>query len=269
MGRRRSRGWRSGWRPGASYSGGRCPGASCVSWPPSSPPVPWPAASLRRGGPSTGRWRWPARVTARRACPREYGASPRARTRPPGSRATCLPPRPCERAPQFPFPACAYLLRASCASPRDSASRCHTFLIGRVGRSVRFDPVVRLLLQPPFLGQLLAAWSIEDLLRELRALLDLVRVGVTVGEVELRPQVGGMGADGFSQHFRGLVEVALRPGKLEKVAPPDDLRRSVQVVLVQPQRREDAVAKLSFQTLRERGDHPAPFPVHPASPPCL
>src|SRR6266404_6951289 len=106
-------------------------------------------------------------------------------------------------------------------------------LLGGVRRSVRFDPVPGLLLQAPFLRLILAGRRVEDLPHELHAFLDPVRVGVAVREVQLRAQIGRVGAHGFGQHLGGLADVALGPGKLEEVAPPHDLRRAVQVVLVQ------------------------------------
>ena len=61
------------------------------------------AASRRRGGPSPGRWRWPAWPTARRACLRGCARSLRGRTRPPASTATCLDAWLCGPARRFFF----------------------------------------------------------------------------------------------------------------------------------------------------------------------
>src|SRR5437899_1592748 len=135
-----------------------------------------------------------------------------------------------------------------------SAVAMQSLLLRRVGRSVRVDPVARLLLHPPLLRRIVARGSIEDLLHELRTFVDLVPVGITIGEIDLRPQVLRVRADGLAQHLRGLVYVALGPGKLEEVAAPDDLRRSVEVVLVDPESGEDPVAKLPLEPLGERGD---------------
>src|SRR5712664_4110450 len=136
-------------------------------------------------------------------------------------------------------------------------------LLSGIRRSVRFDPIPGLLLQAPFLRLILAGRRVEDLPHELHAFLDPVRIGVAVREVQLRAQIGRVGAHGFGQHLGGLADVALGPGKLEEVAPPHDLRRTVQVVLVLPQRRQDAVAELSFQALRQRSDDPDAFRVQP------
>src|SRR2546428_14016516 len=86
-------------------------------------------------------------------------------------------------------------------------------LLRRVGRSVRLDPVASLLLQAPLLRGIVARRSIEDLLHQLGAFVDLVPVGITIGEVDLRPQVLRVGADGLGQYLRGLRSEERRVGK--------------------------------------------------------
>ena len=51
-----------------------------------------------------------------------------------------------------------------------------------------------------------------------------------------------------------LGHVPLRPGELEEVPAPDDLRPAVEEVLVDPQRGLDAIAELAFQPLAQRGE---------------
>src|SRR2546427_1186519 len=150
-----------------------------------------------------------------------------------------------------------------------SAVAMRNLLLRRVGRSVRLDPVASLLLQAPLLRGIVARRSIEDLLHQLGAFVDLVPVGITIGEVDLRPQVLRVGADGLGQYLRGLVDVALGPGKLEEIAAPDDLRRSIQVVLVDPERGEDPIAKFPLEPLGERRDDPDALGVEADSHRCV
>src|SRR5438552_1883446 len=51
-----------------------------------------------------------------------------------------------------------------------------------------------------------------------------------------------------------LAHVTLGPRQLEEVAAPDDLRRAVEVVLVDLEGGLQAVAELPFDALRERGE---------------
>src|SRR5438067_9039177 len=144
-----------------------------------------------------------------------------------------------------------------------SAVAIEDLLLRRVGRSVRIDPVAGLFLHPPILGRVVAERRGDHLLDKLRSLVDLVSVGVAVGEVDLRAEIVRVGADRFGEDLRRLPDVALRPGQLEEVASPDHLRRSVEVVLVDAQRGEDPVAKLAFEPLRERGDDPDSLRIEP------
>src|SRR5882672_10546818 len=78
-------------------------------------------------------------------------------------------------------------------------------LLRGVGRSVRLDPVAGPLLQAPLVRRVVSAWRVDDLLDELLAFLDLVGVGVTIGEVELSPQVLRMGAHRLGQDLGRLA----------------------------------------------------------------
>src|SRR2546427_2542023 len=105
-------------------------------------------------------------------------------------------------------------LRCFCIAPRCvcAVAMPELLLLRGVGRSVRFDPVAGLLLHPPFLGGIVARRGVEHLTDELHPFFSLVRVGVAVGQADLRAQVVRMGADGFGQDLEGLVHVPLRPG---------------------------------------------------------
>jgi hypothetical protein len=62
---------------------------ACGSWQTFS--LPWAAEDQRhRGVPSKARWRPPASQTSRRTCPCGCSSQPRAHTRPPAMRRTCL-----------------------------------------------------------------------------------------------------------------------------------------------------------------------------------
>src|SRR5207237_3415232 len=98
---------------------------------------------------------------------------------------------------------------------------------------------------------------------ELRSFVDLVSVGITVGEVDFPAQIARVRANRFGEDLRRLSDVTLRPGKLEEVAAPDHLRRSVEIVLVDAQRGEDPVAELAFEPLRERRDDPHSLGIEP------
>src|SRR5438094_1267851 len=123
-----------------------------------------------------------------------------------------------------------------------SAVAMEDLLLRRVRRSVSVDPVPRLLLHAPLLGRVVAGRRVDHLLDELRSFVDLVAVGVAVGEVAFRAQVVRVPSNRFDLALRRLSDVALRPGELEEVAAPDHLRRSVEIVLVDAQRGQHPVA---------------------------
>src|SRR3989442_11712263 len=114
------------------------------------------------------------------------------------------------------------------------------------------------------LGRIAASLGVEDLLHQLVGLVVLALEAVheqRVGQVQLGAPVAWVRAHRDPQHPDRLVQVALRPGQLEEVPAPHHLRRSVEEVLVDAQRREQALAKLAFQPLRERGQDPHAFRV--------
>src|SRR5216684_4440503 len=126
-------------------------------------------------------------------------------------------------------------------------------------RSVLRLPLASLVLDAFLLRQVLPPRRVEDLLHQLVRLVRLSFQPVQeqrVGEVQLGAPVVGMGADRGPEHLDGLLGVALGPGQLEEVPAPDDLRRAVQEVLVDAERREHSFAELAFQPLRERGQDP-------------
>src|SRR5690242_7110359 len=98
-------------------------------------------------------------------------------------------------------------------------------------------PLAGHLLHALLLGRIAPAWRDQDLLHELVRLVVLTFQPVHdqgIRQVELGARVRGVRAHRDPEDADRLVEVALGPGKLEEVAAPDDLRRPVEEILVDP-----------------------------------
>src|SRR5712692_569187 len=119
-------------------------------------------------------------------------------------------------------------------------------------RLVRRDPPLRHVPEALVLGRIVAGPGVQHLLDELLRLVALAVLGKRVGEVDLPPQVRGMGLHHFGEHLDGLAHVALRPGQLVEVAAPDNLWSAVEVILVDAHGRHHSVAELALEALRER-----------------
>src|SRR6267143_2865666 len=135
--------------------------------------------------------------------------------------------------------------------------------IGISGSMLGLPPAGQLL-DALLLGRIAASRSVEDLLHQLVGFVVLSLEAVheqRVGQVELAAPVAWMRAHRDPEHPHRFVQVALRPGQLEEIPAPHHLRRSVEEVLVDAQRREEALAELAFQPLRERGQDPHAFGV--------
>src|SRR5437588_6328223 len=135
--------------------------------------------------------------------------------------------------------------------------------------SLRNGSVVRLpltcaFLDPGFLGGIVAAGRRENPVDQLMRLVVLSGQPVQVEgvrQVQLGAGVVRVCADRDLEHFDRLLGITLRPGQLEEIPAPDDLRRAVEKVLVDAQRRQEPLAELALQSLRQRGEDADTFRV--------
>src|SRR5438105_11245150 len=119
---------------------------------------------------------------------------------------------------------------------------------------MRCNPLLRHVLEAVVLGRILALARVKDILDHALGLGVLAVVSEPIGEVDLAAPVVGMSGQRALEDLDRLAHVTLGPRQLEEIAPPDDLRRAVEVVLVDLERGLQAVAELPFDALRERGE---------------